>query len=107
MDENVEVFIMYIISLSLNSILIYLAQEAQIALLIVKKVKMATKYLDFLDIFLKKKFLVLLAIINLSQYIIELQKGQQLVYRPIHSLSLVKFKILKTYIKTNLINGFI
>ena len=66
LNENIKAFIIYVTSLSLNFMPIYLAQEAQIALLLTKKVKFLTKYLDFLDIFLKKKTLVLLKIIKLN-----------------------------------------
>ena len=38
---------------------IHPAQEAQIALLIIKEVQIPSKYSDFLDVFLKKKALIL------------------------------------------------
>ena len=59
-------------SFSFNSMLIYFAQKAQIALLITKKVKILIKYWNFLDVFLEKKALILLEIINLNKYAIEL-----------------------------------
>ena len=71
LDENIEAFMIYIISLSFNLMQIYLAQKALIALLIVKEVKIQTKYLDFLDIILEKKTLILLKIIDLNQHIIK------------------------------------
>ena len=66
-----------------------------------------TKYSDFLDVFLKEKALVLLAITKLNQHAIKLQKDKQLLYSSIQSLGLIELKILKTYIKTNLANVFI
>ena len=65
------------------------------------------KYLDFSDVFLEKKALILLEIINLNQYTIEFQKSQQSLYWLIYSLSLAKFETLKIYIKTNFANNFI
>lgn len=47
------------ISLKKSKISIYLARKAQIALLIAKKIKILTKYLNFNNVFLKKKALVL------------------------------------------------
>ena len=94
-------------SLSLNLILINLTRKAQIALLIAKKMKIPTNYLDFLDVFLEKKALVLLEIIELNQHAIKLQKDQQPPHKSIYSLDLVEFKTLKTYILINLANGFI
>ena len=107
LDKNVEAFVMYVTSFNLNSLLIYLARKAWIALLVGKKVKILIKYLDFLNVFLKEKALILSKAINLNQYAIELQKNQQLLYKSIYSLKLIELEMLKTYIKTNLTNGFI
>ena len=71
-------------------IVIYLAKKTQITLLVVKKIKISSKYSDFLDFFLKKKVLSLSVATNLNQYAIKLQKSQQLLYRSIYSQSLVK-----------------
>ena len=46
--------------------LIYSAKEAQIALLVIKEMQILSKYLDFLDIFLEKKALILTKEINLT-----------------------------------------
>ena len=57
---------MHTTSLNLNLMLIRLVQEAQIALLITKEVKISIKYLNFSDVFLEEKALVLLATTNLN-----------------------------------------
>lgn len=44
---------------------------------------------------------------DINKYLIDLKPDKQPLYVPIYSLRLVKVKILKAYIKTNLINGFI
>ena len=93
--------------ISLSTMAIHLAKKTQIALLVAEKVKILTKYSDFLDVFLEEKALILSEVIELNQYAIELQEGQQTPHRLIYSLSLVERKTLKTYIKTNLANGFI
>ena len=54
-DKNIKAFVVYIIFLNLNLIPIHLAQEAQIALLVIEKVQIPSEYLNFLDIFSKKK----------------------------------------------------
>ena len=56
LDENVEAFVVYMISFNRNSILIHLAREAQIALLVIEKVQIPFEYLDFSDVSQKKKF---------------------------------------------------
>ena len=60
LDRYVKAFLVYMISLSLNLMLIDLAKKAQIVLLIAKKVKIPTKYSNFLDVFLEEKALILL-----------------------------------------------
>ena len=105
LDKHVEAFIMHMTFFL--TMPIYPVRKAQIALLVAKKVKIPTKYLDFSNVFLKKKALILSEITELNQHAIELPDGQQSFYGPIYSLSLVKLKTLKTYIETNFGNNFI
>lgn len=44
---------------------------------------------------------------GMNDPIIELIDGEQLFYRPIYTLELIKLETLKVYIKTNLANNFI
>ena len=44
---------------------------------------------------------------GINENAIELEEDKQPLFGPIYSLGLVKLKILKTYIETNLANGFI
>ena len=74
LNENIEAFVMHMTSLSLNLLPIHPTWEAQIGLLIAKEVQILFKYLDFLDVFSKKKALILLEVTELNQYAIELQK---------------------------------
>ena len=77
------------------------------ALLLAKKVTIPAKYSDFADIFLEESANVLPEQTGANEHTIELKKGKQPPYEPIYSLGPVELKILKTYIKTNLVNGFI
>ena len=72
-----------------------------------KEVTMPTKYLDFADVFLEKLANILSKRTGENEHAIELQKGKQPPYGPIYSLGPIEFKTLKTYIETNLANGFI
>ena len=72
--------------------LIHLAREAQIALLIAKKEKIPAKYLDFSNVISEKKALVLPELTELNQHAIQLQDGQQPLYRPIYSLRPVELE---------------
>ena len=86
---------------------IHLACKTQIGLLLTKKVTIPVKYLDSDEIFLKKSAKILPKQTEVSEHVIELEKGNQPPYKPIYSLGLVKLKIFKTYIEINLANGFI
>ena len=44
---------------------------------------------------------------RINKHTIELEEGKQLFFGPIYSLEPIELKILKTYIETNLANGFI
>ena len=88
-------------------ITIYLARKAQIALLLNKKVTIPTKYFDFANVFLEKLANIHPEQTGVNEHAIKLEKSKQPPYRPIYSLGPVEFKTFKTYIKTNLVNGFI
>ena len=68
---------------------------------------MPTKYLDVADVFLEKSANIFLEQTRANKHAIEPEKGKQPPYRPIYSPGPVEFETLKTYIKTNVANGFI
>ena len=72
LDENVQAFVVYITFFGCNSMSINPAQEAQIALLLAKKVKILVEYSDFLVFFSEKKALMLSKITDLNQHAIKL-----------------------------------
>ena len=106
LDENVEAFVMHIALLTLK-MTIHLAQKAEIALLLAEKVTVPAEYTDFVDVFLKELAEVLPKWNSINKHVIKLEKGKQPPYGAIYSLGLVELETLKTYIKTNLANGFI
>ena len=54
-----------------------------------------------------KNIIKLLKNIRINEYAIRLEEEKQLSFDLIYNLKLIKLKILKTYIKTNLANSFI
>ena len=86
---------------------IHSAWEAQIALLLAKKVTVPAEYSDFADVFSKKSAEILSEHIGINEHAIKLEDGKEPSYGPIYSLGPVELETLKTYIKTNLANGFI
>ena len=77
-DEKIKTFIVHVTSLKLNLMLIHQAQKDQIALLVIEKMQILSKYSDFLDVFSKKKASILLEAINLNQHAIENQGRWQI-----------------------------
>ena len=97
---------MHVSSLELKMI-IHPAKEAQLALLLAKKVTVSTKYSDFANVFLEKLANIFSKRTRANKHAIKLEKGKHPPYEPIYSLRPVEFKTLKTYIEINLANGFI
>ena len=97
---------MYVSALKLR-ISLYLAKEAQLALLLTKKVTVPSEYSYFADVFLEKLANILPERTRANENSIKLEKRKQPPYGPIWSLEPVELETLKTYIKTNLANGFI
>lgn len=82
-------------------------QYAQILLLEVEEVTILSKYTDYTNIFFPNFATELSEYININDHPINQINNKQPPYSPIYSLEPMKLKILKTYIKTNLANGFI
>lgn len=98
LNKKSKVFIVYIDVLKslLIKISISFAKKLQIAFLLIKKVIILDKYLDYLNIFLVKTMLIQLKQIIFNQHIIKLEKYKQQFYKPIYTPSYIKVKTLKT-----------
>ena len=116
LDSEYIIYVVYVGSVSSNmspsSFLldVHSSWRPQISGLIVKETltKVSAKYLNFTDIFFLDLMSELFEHTGINNHAIELVDScQQLPYRPIYSLKLVELAIVKTYIKTNLVNGFI
>ena len=65
------------------------------------------EYSDYSDVFLAENAAELPENTGINEHAIELEEGKQPPFGPIYSLGPVELEMLKTYIKTNLANGFI
>lgn len=101
-----KAFVIHMVYLR-GKILIYSAWKVQIALFLTKKVNILKEYFDFSDVFCKESATKLSDYLNINKHIINLELNKQLFYKPIYNLVPIKLKTLKTYIETNLTNGFI
>ena len=86
---------------------IYPARKAQMASLLAEEVSVPKEYADFSDVFSQESAAVLPERSAINEHAIDLEPGKQPPYGPIYSLGPVELETLKTYIKTNLVNGFI
>ena len=65
------------------------------------------KYFNYSNVFLVENVVKLLENTKINEHAIKLEEGKQPSFGPIYSLGSVKLETLKTYIETNLVNGFI
>ena len=105
LDLEYKTFVIHLKSFSSTLLDIYLFRRSQIA----KKAltKILVKYANFVGKFFPNLAFKLPKYIGINNHTIQLVDVQQSSYKPIYSLELVKVKILKVYIETNLANRFI
>lgn len=103
-----KAFVIHVASLSLwSGVVIYPAQKVLIATLDIEKMIVSPEYSDYANGFLEAFTTELPKHIGINDYSINLVDNKQPLHGLIYSLKPVKLKTLKTYIKTNLVNGFI
>ena len=123
LDSEYETYVVHIASLGFTLLIastlvtypdstplnVHPSQRPQIFGLIAKEasMKVPVKYLDFADVFSPGLISELPVHTGINDHAIKLVNGQQPPYGPIYSLRLIEVKTLKTYIETNLANGFI
>ena len=83
--------------------------RSQIRTLIFNKtlIEIPAEYSNYNGIFLAENATELPENTGINKHAIELEEGKQSLFGPIYSLGPVELETLKTYIKTNLANGFI
>ena len=109
LDLNKEAFVVHVATVTAEPMTIHPARQAQIALLKAEEapVTVPAEYSDFADVFSEKYAAVLPEHTEINTHAIDLEEGKQPPYGPIYSLGPVELETLKTYIETNLANGFI
>ena len=113
LDADSEMFVVHIAIQEQERMPVHSERQAQIeakvgALLFNKApIEIPAKYSDNSDVFSAEHAAELLENIRINKHAIKLVEGKQPSFEPIYSLRLVELKTLKTYIGTNLANGFI
>ena len=109
LDINNKMFVMHITIWKQEEIPVYFENQAQIRALLFDKAstEVPAAYSNYNNIFSVEYAIEFLENTKINKHAIKLEESQQLPFKSIYSLRLVELKILKTYIKTNLANGFI
>ena len=84
-------------------------EKAQVRALFFDKAptEVPVEYSDYSDVFSTENAAELSENTGINEHAIKLEDGKQPSFGPIYSLGLLELETLKTYIETNLANGFI
>ena len=112
LDPEHETYVVHVASLRstlLASLNVHPSRRPQISGLIAEEAptKVPAEYSDFADVFSPDLATELPEHTEIKDHVIDLEEGKQPPYGPIYSLGPVELETLKTYIETNLANGFI
>ena len=99
----------HVAALEVTKMVVHPFREAQIGLLKADEAptNIPAEYSDYVDVFSPELAAELPEHTGMNDHAIKLEEGTQLPYGPIYSLGSVELETLKTYIETNLKNGFI
>ena len=108
LDPDQEAFVVYVATF-FSSMEVYPDRKVQVATLIADEAPVAilAEYSDFENMFSKESAAILPEHTEINTHAIDLEERKQPPYGPIYSLGPVELETLKTYIETNLANGFI
>ena len=108
LDPNREVFLVHVATIT-SQMAIHLTRQAQIALLQaeIASVTVPEEYSNYADVFSENLAMVLSEHTKINTHTINHEEDKQPPYGSIYGLGPLEIETLKTYIETNLANGFI
>ena len=88
---------------------VHFEKQVQVRALLFNKtfIRVFVKYSDYNNTFLAENIAELLENTRINKYVIKLKENKSLSFGLIYSLRPIELEILKTYMKINLVNGFI
>ena len=109
LDVNSKTFMVHVAIREQEEMPVHSERQAQVGALLFDKAptEIPAEYSNYSDIFLAENAAELPENTGINEHTIELEEGKQPSFGPIYSLEPVELETLKTYIKTNLANGFI
>ena len=109
LDVDSETFVVHVAIREREKIPVHFEKQAQVGALLFDEAftKVPAEYSDYSDVFSAENAAELPENTGINEHAIELEEGKQPPFGPIYSLEPVELETLKTYIETNLANGFI
>ena len=109
LDADNETFVVHVAFREREGMPVHSERQAQVGALLFNKAptEVPAEYSDYSDVFSAEHAAELPENTGMNEHAIELEEGKQPPFGPIYSLGPVELETLKTYIETNLANGFI
>ena len=109
LDANSKTFVVHIVIWKQEEMPVHFEKQAQVGALLFNKAptRILAEYFDYSNVFSTEYAAELPENTGINEHAIKLEEDKQPLFGPIYSLEPVELEILKTYIKTNLANGFI
>ena len=109
LDVDSETFVVHVVIWKREEMPVHSKNQAQVGTLLFDKAltEVLAEYSHYKNVFSAENVAELLENTGINEHAIELEEGKQPPFGPIYSLGSVELETLKTYIKTNLTNGFI
>ena len=109
LDVDSETFVVHVAIREREEMPVHSERQAQVGALLFDEAptKVPAEYSDYSNVFSAENATELPENTGMNEHAIELKEGKQPPFGLIYSLGPVELETLKTYIKTNLANGFI
>ena len=109
LDVDSETFVLHVAIREREEIPVHSKRQAQVGALLFDEAptEVPAEYSDYNNVFSAENAAELPENTGINEHAIELEEGKQPPFGPIYSLGPVELETLKTYIETNLANGFI
>ena len=109
LDVDSEMFVVHVVIREQEEMPVHSKKQAQVGALLFDEAstKIPAEYSDYSNVFSAENAADFPENIGINEHAIKLEEGKQPPFGPIYSLGPVELETLKTYIETNLANGFI
>ena len=109
LDMDSKTFVVHVAIRERKKMPVHAEKQAQVGAILFDKAptRVPAEYSDYSNVFLAENAAELPENTRINEHALKLEEGKQPSFGPIYSLGLVELETLKTFIETNLANGFI